>query len=112
MAHGSREPVEFPDNNRIESSAIGVGRESIKFRAAFFGPETPMSTYSPTTLHPRRSQYSLNSSAGIVRSCPLFAVLTMALIVASFSLFRYAKSGYALSSSQDAHVRRDGTDQT
>src|SRR5271155_1970228 len=43
-----------------------------------FAPEKPVSTYSPATVQPRRSQYSRNSRNCISGDWPLFDVLNLA----------------------------------
>src|SRR5260370_15031005 len=43
-----------------------------------FAPEIPVSTYSPATVQPRRSQYSRNSRNCISGDWPLFDVLILA----------------------------------
>ena len=55
--------------------ASAISRSSSGRRS--FAPEIPVSTYSPVTVHPRRSQYSRSSRVCIVGSCPLFAVETL-----------------------------------
>jgi hypothetical protein len=78
VRNGTGEAVELPHCDDIEAplwaSAIRrfiSGRESLD-------PDTPTSTYSPATIHPRRWQYSHNSRSCNSGDCPFPAVETRA----------------------------------
>ena len=57
-------------------SGSAMSRSSLGRRA--FAPEIPVSTHSPATAKPRRSQYSRNSRNCISGDWPLFDVLILA----------------------------------
>ena len=74
MRNRSRKTIELPNYHSVEMTTMSVMHRAVEFGRFSFAPEIPMSTYSPATVHLRRSACSRSSRVCKVGSWELFAV--------------------------------------